>query len=307
MKRPVFLALFAVAPLLHAQAPQPTTAQLKSWVEVRQERVDLLKDEIKQSDARLESRLDIIVDTLKSISDSKESRTKVARMKEETGKKLGKTISYYDQKRAALREELRNPRLRLTDEEKRKMIAAFDAKIQKRTQQILALNQSMPSHEEHERYKTAAGGWSGTEYQRNAEYEQNRRITSHSNSQRDAMIKQLDASIGRLDRQSRALQAQLVSASDPSQKKSLTGELDKTNALIEERKQQRVQTLNQSSTSTHPVALKEAMDLDKAIQVSVNELRRDFTTLFERYHSLVNELSALHTTEAALAAAADRN
>jgi hypothetical protein len=35
---------------------------------------------------------------------------------------------------------LRQPRLRLTEAEKRKLIAAFDARIEKRAQQIIALN-----------------------------------------------------------------------------------------------------------------------------------------------------------------------
>src|SRR5258705_185373 len=103
-----FAALVSTAPL-HAQAPAPIAEQLKSWIPIRQQRVDLLRDEIKQIDARIESRLDVIVDTLKTISDSKDSRTKVAQMKEDTGKRLMKTISYYDQKRAALKEELRKP------------------------------------------------------------------------------------------------------------------------------------------------------------------------------------------------------
>ena len=297
----VFTAL-ASAASLQAQAPAPTAEQLKSWIPIRQQRVDLLRDEIKQIDARIESRIDVIVETLKTISDSKDSRTKVARMKEDTGKRLAKTITYYDQKRAALKEELRNPRLRLTDEEKRRMIAAFDARIAKRTQQIMALNKSMPAHEDHERYKTTGGGWWGTEYERNEEYDQNRRITSHSNTQRDAMVKQFDASIARLDRQSRTLKAQLAAATDPVQRKTLTDELAKTDALLAERRQQRVETLKPSSTATHTVALKEANDMDKAMQTAVNDLRRDFTTMFERYSTFLNELSSLHATEAALAA-----
>ena len=296
-----FTAL-AFATSLQGQAPAPTAEQLKSWIPIRQQRVDLLRDEIKQIDARIESRIEVIVDTLKTISDSKDSRTKVSRMKEETGKRLAKTITYYDQKRAALKEELRNPRLRLTDEEKRAMIAAFDARIAKRTQQIMALNKSMPAHEDHERYKTTGGGWWGTEYERNEEYDQNRRMTSHSNTQRDAMVKQFDASIARLDRQSRTLKTQLAAATDPVQRKTLTEELAKTDALLAERRQQRVETLKPSGTPMHTVALKEAYDMDKAMQTAINDLRRDFTTVFERYNSLLNELSTLHATEAALAA-----
>lgn len=200
---------------LHAQAPAPTAEQLKSWVAIRQQRVDLLRDEVKQIDARIESRLDVIVGTLKTITDSKDSRTKVARMKEDTGKRLMKTVTYYDQKRAAIKEELRNPRLHLTAEEKHQVIAVFDARIEKRTQQILALSKSIPAHKDYERYTPTGGGWYGTEYQRNEDYEQNSRMTTHSNTQRDAIVKQLDTSIARLDRQSRTLKTQLAAATDP--------------------------------------------------------------------------------------------
>jgi len=33
---------------------------------------------------------------------------------------------------------------------------------------------------------------------------------------------------------------------------------------------------------------------------AIDDLRRDFNTLFARYHSYLGELSALHATEAAL-------
>jgi hypothetical protein len=47
------------------------------------------------------------------------------------------------------------------------------------------------------------------------------------------------------------------------------------------------------------------MDLDKALRTAINELRREFNTLFLRYNTLLNELSSLHATEAALAKATD--
>jgi len=201
---------------------------------------------------------------------------------------------------------LRKPTLRLTEAEKRQIIGAFDARIEKRTQQILALNKSMPSHEDHERYRTVGGGWYGSEYQRNEEYEQNRRLTAKSNTQRDAIVKQLDSSIARLDRQAGALKGQIASASDPVQRQTLSAELAKTDALLAERRAQRVETLRPSATATHTVALKEAMDLDKAIQSAINELRRDFTALFQRYNTYLQELSTLHATEAALESAQSR-
>ena len=49
------------------------------------------------------------------------------------------------------------------------------------------------------------------------------------------------------------------------QRKTLTEELAKTDALIAGRRQQRIETLKPSGTATHTVALKEALDMDKAI------------------------------------------
>lgn len=296
----VLLAAFAAPLTLPAQTAAPAGPQ-NSLVAVQQQRVDLLRDEIKETDARIESRLDLIVDTLKMITDSKDSQTKVARMKEDTGKKLMKTINYYDQKRSAIREELRMPKLRLTEEEKRGIVATFDERIDKRTQQILALNKSMPAHKDYERYKTTSNYW-GTTQHRNEDYDQNRRMTSHDNKQRDAIVKQLDTGIARLERQSRTLKTQLAATTDPQQRAVISGELKKTDDLIAERRKQRLDTLKPSDSPARAVTLGEAVDLDKALQSGIEDLRRDFTTLFGRYNTLINELSTLHATEANLAA-----
>lgn len=299
---PLSIIMVALTTLQPAwgQTQAPTNAQLKSVISVRRQRVDFLRAEITKLDSLIESRLDDIVDTLKTVADSPDSRTKVARMKEDTLKGLMKMIDYYSQKRAALIEQLRKPSLHLTDEEKRTLIAALEARIDTRTKQVIALYKSMPAHQEYERYKVvAAGGWWGTEYQRNVEFEQDRRITSHTNSQRAAIVKQLDDSIARLQRQSRALNTQIAATANAAQRQILAGELADTDALIAERRQQRIEVMAPSVTPTHTIALKKAMDMDKALQTEINELRSDFTTLFQRYNTYLNELSTLHVTEAA--------
>src|SRR5207302_51130 len=132
------------------------------------------------------------------------------------------------------------------------------------------------SHEDHERYRATGGGWWGTQYERNTEYEQNARMTTKTNQQRDAIVKQLDTSIARLDTQSRALKTQIAATADPVQRKTLNDELAKTDALIAERRRQRVETLESPGVAVHSVALKQALDMDKAMQTAINDLRRDF-------------------------------
>ena len=300
------LSVLALTLALQGQTAGPTNEQLKSWVAIRQQRVDLLREEIKQMDTQLESRMDVIIGTLTSIKDSKDSRTKVARMKEATMKSLLKTIEYYDQKRATFRHELTNPQTQLTAEDKRELVAIFDQRIEKRTQQILALNRSMPAHQDYERYSATGGGWYGTQYERNQDFEQNRRMTSHGNAQRDALLKQLDASIARLDRMGRTLRTQLAATTDPAQRKEREADLSKNDALLAERRQQRVELLKPSPTATRDVALKEAVDLDQAMKKSTDELRRDFGTMFQRFHSYIAELTALRATERTYAVAEAR-
>jgi hypothetical protein len=55
------LALLAIGSNAFSQVAAPTREQLKSWLTIRQQRVDLLRDEIKQTDSRIESRMDEIV------------------------------------------------------------------------------------------------------------------------------------------------------------------------------------------------------------------------------------------------------
>jgi chromosome segregation ATPase len=89
-------------------------------VKAREQRVNLLRDELKSLDARMETRVDSLVDALTAIGDSKDSKTKVARMKEKTMTALNNSINYYQNKRASMQEELRRPTLNLTEEQKRR-------------------------------------------------------------------------------------------------------------------------------------------------------------------------------------------
>lgn len=273
-------------------APLPP-AQSKVALTAREQRADLLLTELKALDSRIEGRVDVIVDALRTIGDSKDSRTKVARMKEQTIQALEQNIGYYQTKRAALQEEMRRPTLRLTDEQKRKGIATFDQRMEKRVAQILAVQKSLPAHKDYERYKTTGNDWSGATYAVNEDHRQNQRVTSHTNSQRKEIERELRRSITRIEQQGRALKSQNAPAD----------EITKHDALLAERRKQLAVALAPISTSTREVGQKEAVDLDRALQTAIAELRKDFTTLFARYSSYLQELSAVNQSRAALNAA----
>jgi predicted nucleic acid-binding Zn-ribbon protein len=121
--------LATVQPSAYAVSAPPAVAQWEASLAAQEQRAGLLRDELKALDTRIEERIATIVGALRVIGDSKDSRTKVARMKEQTIEALKKNIGYYQNKRAALQEEMRRPTLRLAEEQKRKGIAVFDGHI----------------------------------------------------------------------------------------------------------------------------------------------------------------------------------
>jgi hypothetical protein len=287
-----------------AAQPAPLDKEAyRAQVAARETRADLLLNEIRGTDDRIEATVDKILETLRLVGDSKDSRTKVARMKEQTIDGLQKNITFYQQKRAQLQEEMRRPSLHLTPEEKQRAIAKFDSRIEKRVQQVLVLTKSLPGHKDYERYTATDGGWWGPTYVQNENYKQNKRLTTHTNTQRAEIAKELQRSIDKIDSQIRTLHSQFVATSNEAHRKMLMDEIGKYEALKKSRVQQFAEASSGMESATRPVSGKEAQDLDASLRKVVESLRRDFTALFQRYSAYLIERSNVNAAKSALASA----
>jgi hypothetical protein len=298
-----FVTLGWASPQVRSELPVvagPDKAVLKAQLDAREKRAALLLDELRGSDDRIEATVDRVIDALRLIGDSKDSRTQMARLKVQTIDGLQKNIAFYQQKRAALQEELRRPTLHLTPEEKQRAIAKFDARIEKRVQQILALTKSLPTHKDYERYTAVDGGDWGSTFIQNEDYKQNKRLTAHTNAQRTEVVEELQNSVDRLDRQIRNLQSQFVAASTDTNRKFYMDELAKSETLKKTRQSQLAEATLAVATPTRPVGSKEAQDLDSALRRTVDSLKRDFSALFERYSAYLIERSNVNAARTAL-------
>jgi hypothetical protein len=261
----------------------------------------MLLKELRDTDARLEATVDKIVETLRSVGDSKDSQTKMARLKVETIDALGKNITYYSQRRARMQEEMRRPTVNLTPEEKQRAISKFDARIEKRVRQVIELTASLPTSKEYERYKVTGSTWNGPTYAENEDYKQNRRLSAHTTSQRDKVLKGLQQSIDRLERQKRTLAERITTSTNEVDRNALNAELVRIDELVGARRTQIGEIGSAYETPTMAVGAKEAKSMDESLRVTVTSLRRDFTTLFQRYSEYVIELSNINTTKSTLA------
>ncbi len=140
----LLLALSCVAMTqLSAQSPAALAENLK----VREARVNILRDEIKNIDLRIEERLSIVLDQLASVVDSRESMSRVAAMKQRTAEALGRAVTEYRRRRATLVEDIRRPALGLTTKQIEEIIRVLDLKTEKRVEEILKLQRSIPTTE----------------------------------------------------------------------------------------------------------------------------------------------------------------
>ena len=287
------VTLATAAPAAPAAAPAYTIPQMEASIAAREKRTELLREEIKATDARIEARVDAIVNALTLVGDSKDSKTKVARMKSQTIEALKKNIGYYQTKRATLVEELRKPTLNLTAEQKQRGIDVFDARCEKRVAQILLIQKSLPTEKDYDRYKATGDGWYGTNYALNEDYVQNNKLSAVTNKQRDSITAGLRKSIERLEQQNRTLKSKGAPAE----------EIAKNDALIAERRKQLTVAIAPVETPTRQIGGKESADLDKALQTAIGDLRGEFNSLFGGYNTLIKELSALNKSRDILAAA----
>ena len=83
--------------------------------------------------------------------------------------------------------------------------------------------------------------------------------------------------------------------------KDLAAEIEKNEALIADRRKQIGIALAPVETPTKQIGQKEAADLDRALNIAIADLRREFNTLFARYNALIPELTAINNTRAAIA------
>ena len=272
---------------------------LKMALKGREFHSNFLLEEVRATDKRVESRMENLVNALKVVTDSKDSKTKVARMKKETIEGLMKSIEMYNAKRSDIQEQLVRPTSsNLTTEQKQRIRKELDSRIEKRVSQIVELQQSLPTNEEYEKYTVLPGGigWSDSTIVKNEDWEQNRRVMLQSDEVRKKLISDLQRSIERLEDQGRKLQKQMTA--QPAAASVLEAEITRNSELLSNRQTQLDQALTEPEPAGRPIGKGEATALDEAVKVSVTGLRVEVTKLFADYTAFISFLPQVNALRA---------
>jgi vacuolar-type H+-ATPase subunit I/STV1 len=291
----------APAPVAPDTGSDPAQKMLRVRLAGQMQRAGLLAAEIHNADLRIESRFDDLLATMRTVSDSKNSHTKVTRMKEETIASLQQAMTYYQEKRAWLQEQMVRPTFNLTQTQKQTISNEFEERIEKRVKQIVDLYKTFPTHQDFQRYKAVGHNFfGGTRYVDSEDYRENLRLTSQTHTMRYRLIKDLQSTADRLDQENSML-AGLSGNTQNNELREVYGDEQRKNEELSRVLRQDLEAIYKGpDVPGRPIGGEEAQALDKVIKHSIDALHSEFTLLFSRYADWLTAASAVNTLRAQL-------
>lgn len=301
MKSLLFLSsLLACAPLLPAQpTPAPATAPapaLAKQLSAAQKEIDTLTANLEKADQRIETKITKAVDTLKALTDSKDSGTRVADVKADLIDFLRKQLTDYAQRRAQVRAQLENRQRSIPEDILQADLAKIDQRIDHRIEQVVALGGSFTRHQDYDKYEATGTAWYGhTEFRLSEDWQANRRATLKAAQQKGKLGNAIDDSIRRLTSTNRYKQSQLSTAR-PETARLLQADIRRNQALIGTLENSRETLLSPEPATQTPLGALEAKAIHQRFQKAAVEVRRDQGKLTDLY----NSLNAARARQAAL-------
>jgi len=287
------LLLLALSCVAMTQVSAQSPAALAENLKVREARVNILRDEIKNIDLRIEERLSIVLDQLASVVDSRESMSRVAAMKQRTAEALGRAVTEYRRRRAALVEDIRRPALGLTTRQIEEIIRVLDLKTEKRVEEILKLQRSIPTTE------VVRPGTKNLETQEvfldeRATMRQNQRVNQRASAMQTRVESELRNSISRLDRENRSLNSRLAQVTDSERRRLIQEEIARNTSLIADRQRQLNETQSAAAGEGQPLTAQGAREAERLLQKNATALQADFALLFRRYNEFIPALAQMN-------------
>lgn len=300
------VAIFGAPPSFSQQAPaaasggvemtmeerRQSVVNLERHIADREERMAQISETIIGLDARVEKRIDRIVEKLKGIDDSKDSQVRVAMTKSGTIDGLGKTIDYYVRKRDGLREKLRAPS-DLPRETLEGDLRKFDERIDKRVGQIIDLTKTFTEYKELDKYKSwTSSNWYGTYTHKEIsdDWRLNRKQVRRTESEQKKVAGELQRSIDRMTRQAADLREKLRNPKLSALGREIyQSDLDHIQGQIDKRRYQIDDVMTPDGGGGRKVSRNEAHTIQQAIDDEAKDLRWDFFAIFEHYDQLNKE------------------
>jgi hypothetical protein len=275
-----------------------SVATLKEHVAAREERFAMLRKDLLAKDERLEKQVDSIIKRLAELTDSQDSRTKVANMKDHVIEGLIRNIWIFRQKRMAVFERMRRENI-VPKEELEKTLAAFDAHINKRVSQVMEIAKSYPGHQDLNKYESYGtsyyDGYDHENVRISEDWKQNRRDNTSGRQARQEVLTELEKAIETNQSRRALILNNLGSKTITVKEKTLQQEeLGRIDAAIDNLRNQRRELVIPEGGGGKEVGSDEAHDIEQMLEDARGDLSRDFSDLMRLYNDLETERTRLY-------------
>jgi len=248
---------------------------MKGELERAEARAKAVTAQLVSLDEDIESRMNRIVSLLSSVRDSSDtSSTRMRMAKEDAIEGLKATALYYARERDKRRKAMSGTSSQLSDDDLAKDIAALNARIEVRVAQSLDVATSLTQHEEG-RIDKHADQWTNYAIE-TPEYKKTERDARESVKIKADLVADLRASIDKLTREKKALEAELRQATDPGKVAQLSKDIEEKSKTVEARRSQIEELVTASGPATRPVSQKAGFEMDKMLDEMTAELKKDF-------------------------------
>lgn len=300
------LGISQTPPAMDHEARVQSVENLKQHIEQREARFQVLKEELLTLDARWEKQVESIVKTLATLKDSNDSKTRVANVKSDVIKALVRTIWIYRQKRVEVFERMRKdasvPADRLEGD-----LKAFDAKIDKRVEQVMELSRSFPGHEDFRKYESDGGsyynGWYEEDTRVSEDWKQNRRNVTATGDVRRELLQSIDKALETNQSRRASLADALANRNLADAERSLQQkDLGRVDAVIDNLKSQKRELALPAVGATREIGGDEIHEAEQMLDDARADLSRDFAEIMRKYGDLDKERTRLVALKANLKA-----
>ena len=233
--------------------------------------------------------------------DSTDSGSRIALLKMRAMEGLKKTIEYYDMRRRTLKSDFMKPDSKIDKDTILEDIDKFNARVEKRVQQIIDLAKTMQGYKDVDKWTNegAGGGyWGGHYVVRNPDYYHNKSQTSKTDRTQKSITEELQDSVKSLKMTEGQLERALDGEITQQFRDLLEGELKRVRGLIRTREEQMQAIVTaDANPRAKEIGTKQARNIEDLMNDMSEDLKRDFFTMFRHYDDLNREreqLKGLH-------------
>jgi len=301
------LPLLLIPLFATAQTRQYSREEMVQILEQQEQRVDGLVDEFYTLNEEFESKVQRVIDTLAGLEDSRDTKTRVSRLKSQVLDELKTSINRLQKERGANAAQLaRLPSNRVEDASQTRANQYLDEVISKRVDQVLQMSQSLYQSKSVEKYdyvvRQRYRNNVKVEKRRTEEYKQNRKQSINSDQDRLDLIKDIEAAMHRIEQEINHIKAEQTRAGGgplpPEQAQKLADKEEMMDTLTE----LKAGVFEGKTVATQEVGTtKAAMELERQVAMAMDDLKSIHNAMNQKGQELQMALTRLNAQQAALA------